>query len=67
MARVAIYGHAGGPYNHAAILASAGHEVSFVFAADVLAGGLDSFDAFVMPGGGYDSTRELKPPAPTAA
>jgi hypothetical protein len=62
VARVAIYGHAGGPYNHAAILASAGHEVSFVFAADVLAGALDSFDAFVMPGGGYDSMRgQLEP------
>ncbi|HEX4832814.1 MAG TPA: hypothetical protein VH478_17155 [Trebonia sp.] len=55
MAAVAIYGHGGGPYNHAAILAAAGHEVSFVFAADIRAGALASFDAFVMPGGGYNS------------
>jgi hypothetical protein len=62
MARVALYGAGGSPYNHAAILAAAGHEVSFVFPADVLAGVLESFDAFVMPGGGYDSMRgQLEP------
>ena len=53
MSRVAIYGGGGSPYNHAAILAQAGHEVRFVFPVDVLAGALESFDAFVMPGGGY--------------
>ncbi|HEY0249042.1 MAG TPA: BPL-N domain-containing protein [Gryllotalpicola sp.] len=57
MARVALYGGGGSPYNHAAILAAAGHEVAFVFPVDVLAGALDSFDAFVMPGGGYESMR----------
>ena len=53
MARVALYGGGGSPYNHAAILARAGHETAFVFAADMLEGALDGFDAFVMPGGGY--------------
>jgi hypothetical protein len=53
MARVALYGAGGAPYNHAAILAEAGHEVRFVFPADIIAGALESFDAFVMPGGGY--------------
>lgn len=53
MARIAMYGSGGSPYNHAAILAQAGHEVSFVFAQDIKAGVLVSFDAFVMPGGGY--------------
>ncbi len=53
MARVALYGGGGSPYNHAAILARAGHETAFVFAADILSGALDGFDAFVMPGGAY--------------
>jgi hypothetical protein len=53
MARIAYYGSGGAPYHHAAILAAAGHETAFVFPRDILAGKLDSFDAFVMPGGGY--------------
>jgi hypothetical protein len=53
MSRVAIYGGGGSPYNHAAILAEAGHDVRFVFPVDVKAGALESFDAFVMPGGAY--------------
>lgn len=53
MARVALYGGGGSPYNHAAILARAGHETAFVYPADILAGALDSFEAFVMPGGAY--------------
>ncbi|MCU1605139.1 MAG: hypothetical protein JWP46_1604 [Modestobacter sp.] len=53
MPRVALYATAGSPYNFAAILAAAGHEISFVFAGDVIDGALDAFDAFVMPGGGY--------------
>ena len=57
MARIAIYAAGGAPYNHAAILADSGHEVEFVFPVDILAGALDSFDAFVMPGGGYSSMK----------
>lgn len=53
MARVALYGSGGAPYHHAVILAQAGHQVSFVFPADIEDGALDGFDAFVMPGGGY--------------
>lgn len=53
MARIALYGGGGSPYNHAAILAQAGHSTAFVFGADILAGALDGFDAFVMPGGAY--------------
>jgi hypothetical protein len=55
MARVALYGAGGSPYNHAAILARAGHRVAFVFPPDVTDGALDGFDVFVMPGGGYRS------------
>ena len=53
MARIALYGHGGSPYNHAALFARSGHDISFVFATDILAGALSSFDAFVMPGGAY--------------
>ena len=53
MARIALYGAGGAPYNHAAILAGAGHEVKFIFPADIVAGALSAFDGFVMPGGGY--------------
>lgn len=53
MGRIALYGSGGSPYNHAAILARAGHDVGFVFPQDIEAGALDGFDAFVMPGGGY--------------
>jgi hypothetical protein len=53
MARIAYYGSGGAPYHHAAILTRAGHEAAFVFAEDIAAGALSSFDAFVMPGGGY--------------
>ena len=51
--RIALYGAGGSPYHHAAVFARGGHEVEFVFPADVLAGALEGFDAFVMPGGGY--------------
>lgn len=53
MSRIALYATGGAPYNYAAILAAAGHEISFVFAEDIIDGALDAFDAFVMPGGGY--------------
>jgi hypothetical protein len=53
MARIALYGSGGSPYNHAAILARAGHGIGFVFPQDIEAGALQGFDAFVMPGGGY--------------
>jgi glutamine amidotransferase-like uncharacterized protein len=52
-ARIALYGAGGSPYHHAAVFARGGHEVDFVLPADILAGALDGFDAFVMPGGGY--------------
>jgi hypothetical protein len=52
-ARIALYGGGGSPFNHAAVFARAGHDVDFVFPADILAGALRGFDAFVMPGGGY--------------
>lgn len=53
MSRIALYATGGAPYNYAAILAAAGHEISFVFAEDIIDGALEAFDAFVMPGGGY--------------
>lgn len=53
MARIAYYGAGGAPYHHAAILSRAGHDARFVFPQDIVAGALESFDAFVMPGGGY--------------
>jgi glutamine amidotransferase-like uncharacterized protein len=52
-ARIALYGAGGAPFHHAAVFARAGHDVDFVFPADVLAGALEGFDAFLMPGGGY--------------
>ncbi len=62
MARIAYYGSGGAPYHHAAILTGAGHEASFVFPADIAAGALESFDAFVMPGGGYRAMQgQLEP------
>jgi hypothetical protein len=62
MARVALYGAGGSPYNHAAVLAAAGHQVSFVFPQDIERGALASFDAFVMPGGGYRAMQgQLEP------
>jgi hypothetical protein len=54
MARIALYGSGGSPYNHAAVLARAGHDIAFVFPQDITGGALAAFDAFVMPGGGYD-------------
>lgn len=53
MAHVALYGGGGSPYNHARILAQAGHRIAFLFPEDIRAGRLAGFDAFVMPGGGY--------------
>jgi hypothetical protein len=62
MARIAYYGAGGSPFNHAAILTAAGHEARFVFPQDILAGALESFDAFVMPGGGYRAMQgQLEP------
>lgn len=55
MSRIALYAGGGAPYNHAAVLARAGHEIEFVFPADIVAGALAGFDVFVMPGGGYDA------------
>jgi Biotin-protein ligase, N terminal len=51
--RIALYGAGGSPYHHAVVFARGGHEVEFVFPEDILAGALEGFDAFVMPGGGY--------------
>jgi hypothetical protein len=65
MARVALYGAGGSPYNHAAILAQAGHDVAFVFPPDVAESALTGFDVFVMPGGGYRSmVGQLEPLGP---
>jgi hypothetical protein len=62
MARIALYGSGGSPYHHAAILAEAGHRVSFVFPPDIGDGALGGFDAFVMPGGGYRAMQgQLEP------
>lgn len=51
--RIALYAGGGAPYHHAAVFARAGHDIDFVFPVDILDGALTSFDAFVMPGGGY--------------
>jgi hypothetical protein len=53
MARVALYGAGGSPYHHAAAFAAGGAAFDFVFPADIEAGALAAYDAFVMPGGGY--------------
>ena len=53
MARIALYGAGGAPFNHAAVFARAGHDIDFVFPQDIVGGALAAFDAFVMPGGGY--------------
>jgi hypothetical protein len=52
-ARIALYGGGGSPFHHAAVFARGGHDIDFVFPADIRAGALTGFDAFVMPGGGY--------------
>jgi hypothetical protein len=67
-ARIALYGAGGSPYHHAAVFARAGHEVEFVFPADIAAGALDGFDAFVMPGGGYRAMfGQIEPLGPEGA
>ena len=67
-ARIALYGAGGAPYHHAAVFARAGHEVEFVFPADLAAGALDGFDAFVMPGGGYRAMfGQIEPLGPDGA
>ena len=53
MARIALYGAGGAPYNHAAVFARAGYDTDFVFPQDIVDGALAGFDVFVMPGGGY--------------
>jgi Biotin-protein ligase, N terminal len=67
-ARIALYGAGGAPYHHAAVFARAGHEVEFVFPADIAAGALEGFDAFVMPGGGYRAMfGQIEPLGPDGA
>jgi hypothetical protein len=53
MTRVALYGGGGSPYHHAAAFGAGGAAFDFVFPADIEAGALAAYDAFVMPGGGY--------------
>lgn len=55
--RIALYAGGGSPYHHAAAFVRAGHDIDFVFPVDILDGALASFDAFVMPGGGYRAMR----------
>lgn len=55
MSTVAVYGGGGAPYNHAAVLARAGHRVEFVFPVDILDGALEGYDALIVPGGGYQA------------
>jgi hypothetical protein len=50
--RVGIYGSAGAPYHHAALLALWGGVPKIVRAEDIRAGYLEHLDVLVMPGGG---------------
>lgn len=50
--RVGIYGSAGAPYHHAALIALWGGVPAIVRAEDIRAGCLESLDVLVMPGGG---------------
>ncbi len=52
--RIAVYGQAGPPYHYIAICANNGYNVSAVFADEIQAGVLSAFDAFVIPGGGFE-------------
>jgi glutamine amidotransferase-like uncharacterized protein len=56
-AKIAIYGGGGAPYHHIGVFARAGHSVSILFPSEVRPDILASFDAFVIPGGGYDGMR----------
>ena len=56
-AKIAVYGGGGAPYHHIGVFARAGHTVSVLFPSEVTADILASFDAFVIPGGGYDGMR----------
>lgn len=60
--RVGIYGSAGAPYHHAALVALWGGVPEIVRAEDIRAGTLDHLDVFVMPGGGLQAmTGQLAP------
>ena len=50
--RVGIYGSAGAPYHHAALVALWGGVPAIVRAEDIQVGCLESLDVLVMPGGG---------------
>ena len=68
MARIALYGAGGAPFNHAAVFARAGHDIDFVFPQDIAGGALAGFDAFVMPGGGYRAMfGQIEPLGPDGA
>ena len=50
--RIGVYGSGGAPYNHAAAFAAMGFLTEFLFAQDIIAGGLTGFDMLAVPGGG---------------
>lgn len=65
---MAIYGGGGAPYHHLSVFAGADFTVSIVFPREVTLGLLSSFDAFVMPGGGYLAMKgQLDPIGPGGA
>lgn len=51
--KVAVYGGGGAPYHHLGLFSAAGYSVSVVFPVEVRPEVLASFDAFVIPGGGF--------------
>jgi hypothetical protein len=68
MARIALYGGGGAPFHHANVLARAGHELGFVFPDEIRGGVLQTFDAFVVPGGGRQAMiGQLDPLGPDGA
>lgn len=51
--RVAVFGGAGSPYNHASALAALGVAWCYVTGVEIAAGALDDVDLLLVPGGGW--------------
>lgn len=57
VARVAVYGGGGAPYNYARILAAAGFIVEFIQPEEIRSGALEDVDVLMMPGGGLQAMK----------
>jgi hypothetical protein len=56
-AEVALFADAGTPYSFADILGQLGFQNAFITSAEIRAGGLASYDALFIPGGGWHVPR----------